>query len=70
MSVSRELIGLLQYRWLSKDYAHAGRIRLAYKIKGTMAILLILLSIAFGVALFKATNVGGQFFEDLSSLPC
>ncbi|KAF9790911.1 Frag1/DRAM/Sfk1 [Thelephora terrestris] len=52
------IFSVVEYRWLSKDYAHAGRIRLAYKIKGTMAVLLILLSIAFGVALFKATNVG------------
>lgn len=52
---------LLQYRWLSKDYPYTGRLRLAYRIKGTIAFLLILLSVAFGVAMYKAVNVGGQF---------
>lgn len=55
------LIALLQYRWLSKDYPYTSKLRRAYKIKGSIAILLILLSIAFGVALFKADDVGGQF---------
>ena len=49
----------LQYRWLSKDYPYTGRLRLAYRIKGTLALLLILLSIAFGVAMYKAVDVGG-----------
>ena len=55
------LIALLQYRWLSKDYPYTSKLRRAYKIKGSIAILLILLSIAFGVALFKADDIGGQF---------
>ena len=53
------LIVVFQYRWLSKDYPYTKRLRLAYKIKGTIAVLLILLSIAFGVAMYKATDVGG-----------
>lgn len=51
-----------QYRWLSKSYADAGRLRLAYRIKGTIALILILLSIAFGVAMYKVEDLGGQFF--------
>jgi hypothetical protein len=57
------LTGLLQYRWLSKDYPDTDRLRLAYKVKGTIALVLIILSIAFGVAMYKANDVGGQFFR-------
>ena len=60
------LIALLQYRWLSKDYPDTGRLRLAYKVKGTIAILLILLSIGFGVAMYRAGDVGGQFLTIIS----
>ena len=60
------LIALLQYRWLSKDYPYTSKLRRAYKIKGSIAILLILLSIAFGVALFKAEDVGGRFLDTIS----
>lgn len=49
---------VVEYRWLSKDYSHTGRLRLAYKIKGMIAFILILVSIAFGVAMFKAVDVG------------
>jgi hypothetical protein len=44
-------------------------LRLAYKIKGAIAIILVLLSIAFGVALFKAEDVGGQFLTVVSFPP-
>lgn len=49
ISVSPILIIVLQYRWLSKGYPYTGRLRLAYRIKGTI-VLLVQPSIAFGVA--------------------
>jgi len=52
------IFSVVEYRWLSKDYPDTRRLRLAYKIKGIMALLLILLSIAFGVAMYKAEDVG------------
>ena len=66
IDVSPTLTVSLQYRWLSKDYPYAGRLRLAYRIKGAIALILILLSIAFGVALFKAEDVGGRFLDTIS----
>lgn len=52
------IFAVIEYRWLSKDYPHTRRLRLAYKIKGAIALVLILLSVAFGVAMYKAVNVG------------
>jgi len=52
------VFSVVEYRWLSKDYPYTRRLRLAYKVKGTIAVLLILLSIAFGVAMYKANDVG------------
>jgi len=52
------IFSVVEYRWLAKDYPYTSRLRLAYRIKGTIALLLILLSIAFGVALYKAGDVG------------
>lgn len=54
------LITVHQYRWLSKDYPHTRRLRVAYRIKGAIALILIFLSVAFGVAMYKAVDVGGQ----------
>jgi len=52
------IFSVVEYRWLSKDYPYTGRLRLAYRIKGAIAFILILLSVAFGVAMYKAVNVG------------
>jgi len=52
------IFAVAEYRWLSKDYPYTRRLRLAYRIKGTIALALILLSVAFGVAMYKAPEVG------------
>jgi len=66
-SASPLLITLLQFRWLSKDYPFTNKLRHDYKIKGKIAILLALLSIMFGVAMYKAKDWGGQFSTLASS---
>jgi hypothetical protein len=50
-----------EYRWLSKDFYDTPRLRRAYIIKGTIAGILIVLALAFGITLFYATNVGAVF---------
>ena len=48
-----------QYRWISKDFVELRKLRMAYIGKGIIALILILLAIAFAIALFQATDVGG-----------
>ncbi|KII89796.1 hypothetical protein PLICRDRAFT_174631 [Plicaturopsis crispa FD-325 SS-3] len=47
-----------EYRWLSKTFAHHAALRRAYLLKAIIAGLLILAAIAFGIALYKSTDVG------------
>jgi len=47
-----------EYRWISKDVPYFRRIRLVYIVKGSIALVLVLLAIAFAVALYKNTDVG------------
>ncbi|KAL4248003.1 hypothetical protein ABKN59_002352 [Abortiporus biennis] len=49
---------VIEYRWISHDFVDIRQIRIAYIAKGTIATILILLAIAFAVALFQATDVG------------
>ncbi|KAF4596372.1 hypothetical protein EYR40_007940 [Pleurotus pulmonarius] len=50
---------VVEYRWISKDFAFVRSLKKAYVAKAAIAGILIVLAIAFGVALFKSTNVGG-----------
>jgi hypothetical protein len=49
---------VIEYRWISKDFVELRKLKIAYIVKGIIASILILLAIAFAVALFKATDVG------------
>ncbi|KAK2460989.1 hypothetical protein APHAL10511_007459 [Amanita phalloides] len=49
---------IAEYRWLSKDFIHATYLRIAYVTKATIAGILILLSIAFAVALYRSHSAG------------
>jgi len=48
---------VIEYRWISKDFVELRKLRIAYIVKGIVAGILILLAIAFAVALYKATDV-------------
>ena len=52
----------LQYRWISHDFVELRKLKIAYIVKGIIAGLLILLAIAFAIALYKSTNTGGAYF--------
>ncbi|KAJ2924649.1 hypothetical protein H1R20_g12452, partial [Candolleomyces eurysporus] len=49
---------IIEYRWISKDFVFARELRVAYLVKAVIASVLIVLAIAFAVALYYATNVG------------
>jgi len=49
---------IVEYRWISKDFVQVRKLKIAYTAKAIIATLLILLSFAFGVALYKAIDVG------------
>ncbi|KAF7424257.1 hypothetical protein PC9H_009563 [Pleurotus ostreatus] len=50
---------VVEYRWISKDFVFVRSLKKAYVVKAAIASILIVLAIAFGIALFKSTNVGG-----------
>ncbi|KAK7044123.1 hypothetical protein VNI00_007840 [Paramarasmius palmivorus] len=50
---------IVEYRWISKDFRGVKELKTIYRAKAVIAGILILLAIAFGVALFKSTDVGG-----------
>ncbi|KAJ7086121.1 Frag1/DRAM/Sfk1 [Mycena belliarum] len=47
-----------EYRWLAKDYRDVRHLRTAYIAKGAIAGVLVLLAVAFGIALFRAPSAG------------
>jgi len=49
---------IVEYRWLSKDFFDVRKLKIAYKMKAIIAGILILLAIAFAIALFKSKDVG------------
>ncbi|KAH8100069.1 Frag1/DRAM/Sfk1 family-domain-containing protein [Cristinia sonorae] len=49
---------VIEYRWISHDFYEIRKLKIAYRVKGTIATLLILLAVAFAVALYQAKNVG------------
>jgi len=57
------LFTILEFRWISKDFGGARRLKRAYWMKGIIAITLIILAIAFGGTLYgksrTSTNVAG-----------
>ncbi|KAJ7086134.1 Frag1/DRAM/Sfk1 family-domain-containing protein [Mycena belliarum] len=52
------LLFMLGYRWLAKDYRDVRHLRTAYIAKGAIAGVLVLLAVAFGIALFRAPSAG------------
>jgi len=50
---------IIEYRWISKDFREIRRLKIAYIAKAIIATILILMAIAFGIALYKSTNAGG-----------
>lgn len=49
---------IVEYRWLSKDFAEARKLRHAYVAKAVIALTLICLAIAFGITLYSSTEAG------------
>ncbi|KAJ6630968.1 Frag1/DRAM/Sfk1 family-domain-containing protein [Mycena sp. CBHHK59/15] len=49
---------VLEYRWISKDFQYLRQLRTAYVAKGVIASILVVLGVAFGIALFAATDAG------------
>ncbi|KAJ3572553.1 hypothetical protein NP233_g3009 [Leucocoprinus birnbaumii] len=49
---------ILEYRWLSRDFAEARKLRYAYVAKAVIALILICLAIAFGITLYHSNNAG------------
>ncbi|KAI0775304.1 Frag1/DRAM/Sfk1 family-domain-containing protein [Trametes elegans] len=46
------------YHWLSRDFAEMHKLKIAYVSKGTIAGILIVLAIAFGVTTFEVVDTG------------
>ena len=44
---------VIEYRWISKDYSGFRALQIAYRTKGAIAGILIILAIAFGVTMYK-----------------
>ena len=57
------LYSCIQFRWISKDYHYVRTLKRGYIAKALIAGALIILAIAFGITLYKATtqNAGGLF---------
>ncbi|TFK94035.1 hypothetical protein K466DRAFT_510385 [Polyporus arcularius HHB13444] len=49
---------IVEYRWISRDFAEVRKLHASYLAKGIIAGILILLAIAFAVLLFTATDAG------------
>ncbi|CAL1716476.1 unnamed protein product [Somion occarium] len=49
---------VVEYRWISHDFVEMRHLKIAYVAKGAIAGILILLAIAFAVALYSANDVG------------
>ncbi|KAJ8502927.1 hypothetical protein ONZ45_g11319 [Pleurotus djamor] len=49
---------VIEYRWISKDYDEERYLRKAYAAKAIIAGVLIVLAIAFAVAMFHSYDVG------------
>jgi len=49
---------VIEYKYISKDFRDFRRLRIAYRFKMVIAGLLIILAVAFGIALYKSTEVG------------
>ncbi|PPR03679.1 hypothetical protein CVT24_007800, partial [Panaeolus cyanescens] len=49
---------IAEYRYISQDFEGLQELKIAYIVKGVITLILIALSIAFAVTLFRATDVG------------
>ncbi|EMD31336.1 hypothetical protein CERSUDRAFT_89211 [Gelatoporia subvermispora B] len=52
------LFTIAEYRWISHDFVEVRKLKIAYVMKGIIAVILILCAIAFAVTLYVAPNVG------------
>ena len=50
----------MKFHFISRDYEEIRRLKWAYVAKGVIVAILILLAIAFAVALYTAGNAGGE----------
>ncbi|PFH53189.1 hypothetical protein AMATHDRAFT_138319 [Amanita thiersii Skay4041] len=49
---------VIEYRWLRKDFIYVSQLKIAYIVKAIIAGILILLAIAFAVALYQSIDLG------------
>lgn len=49
---------VIEFRWLSRDFQHVRTLKIAYLAKAIIATILILLAVAFAIALYQSTNAG------------
>jgi len=56
--VASAIFTVVEFRWLSKDFKYVRTLRIAYIAKATIASILVILAIAFAVALYTAPNAG------------
>ncbi|KAK7032829.1 Frag1/DRAM/Sfk1 family-domain-containing protein [Favolaschia claudopus] len=58
--VASAIFTCIEYRWISKDFFYVRQLRIAYVAKGIIVSILVVLAVAFGVALFtrKAFDAG------------
>jgi len=52
------IFSIIEYRWISKEYADVTHLRRSYIVKAVIAGILIILAIAFAILLFTHTEVG------------
>ncbi|KAL6302359.1 Frag1/DRAM/Sfk1 family-domain-containing protein [Sparassis latifolia] len=52
------LFTIAEFRWISHDFVEIRKLKRAYIAKGVIAVALIILAIAFAVALYHAPNAG------------
>jgi len=61
--VASAIFTVVEFRWLSKDFIYVRALRIAYIVKAAIASILVVLGIAFAVALSTAGNVGGKLYD-------
>ena len=59
LRLTEECLPGIKLRWISKNYVDISKLRRAYLTKAIVAGILILLAIAFAIALYQNTDVGG-----------
>jgi len=55
------IFSVVEYKWLSRDYEDAQKLRYAYIAKAILATSLIVLAVAFAIGMYTDVNVGAVF---------